>query len=124
MNKAALGARILLGLIFTVFGINGFLQFLPMPPMNEAAQAYMGALFQTGFFFPVLKGTEVICGVMLLTGLWVPLALTVLAPIVIQIFLFHAFIAGDVPMSVFIILLEVFLAYQYRAKFAGVLSMK
>ena len=88
--KIHMGTRIVLGLIYTVFGLNGFLQFLPMPPMPEGAGAFLGALVGTGYFFPVLKATEVLCGLLLLAGFAAPLALVILAPITIQIFLFHS----------------------------------
>ena len=112
MQKLPLIARILLGLIFFVFGLNGFLQFLPMPPLPDQAGAFMGGLAASGYFFPLLKGTEVICGLLLLTGMFVPLALVVLAPIVINIFAFHADLAADgLALTVLIRALEVYLAF-------------
>ena len=95
MGKVALIARIILGLIFFVFGLNGFFNFIQPPPMGEEAMAYMGALFATGYFFPVLKIFEIVSGALLLSGRLVPLALLFLAPIVLQIFLFHAFLSPD-----------------------------
>lgn len=91
MNKHVVtGARILLGLIFFVFGLNGFLNFIPTPPMPENVMKFMGGMMAAPYFFPVLKGCEVICGLLLLTNKKVPLALLILAPICVQIFLFHA----------------------------------
>ena len=81
-------SRYLLGLIFFVFGLNGFLQFLPAPPLPESALAFIGGLASAPYFFPVLKGTEVITGLLLLTGIAAPVALVILAPISLQIFLF------------------------------------
>ena len=95
-TKAALGARIILGMIYVVFGLNGFLQFIPqsaMPPLPEKAVAYMAGLMAAPYFFPVLKATEVIAGAALTTGFFAPLALIVLAPITIQIVLFHLILA-------------------------------
>ena len=60
-------ARIVLGLIFTVFGLNGFFNFMPAPAFPEPAGAFLGALAGTGYFFPFLKITETACGVLLLT---------------------------------------------------------
>ena len=60
-NKIHLALRIFLGLIYFVFGLNGFLNFIPVPPMPEAMTTFMGAMLNTGYFFPLLKGTEVIC---------------------------------------------------------------
>ncbi|MGE4233179.1 MAG: acyltransferase [Bacteriovoracia bacterium] len=125
MKKAALVCRMLLGLIFVVFGFNGFFQFLPMPPMPEAAGAFLGGLFQSGYFFPVLKGTEIVGGLMLLSGMYVPLALTILAPIVLQIFLFHFFLApSGLALPVVMVGMEIFLAWSMKEKFRGVLSRK
>ena len=82
-------ARILLGLVFTVFGLNGFLHFLPTPPMSGPSGDFAMALGATGYIFPVLKAFEVASGLMLLSGRLVPLALTLLAPIIVNIALFH-----------------------------------
>ncbi len=112
MKKAAMAARLLLGLIYFVFGLNGFLQFIPMPPMEGAPGAFMGALFATGYFFPVLKATEVICGALLLANMAPLLALVVLAPITLQIFLFHFFMTpGQAGMAIFMLLVHGFLGY-------------
>lgn len=125
MKKSTLIIRILMGLMFFVFGLNGFLQFLPQPPMPEKAMAFMGGLMQAGYFFPVLKGTEILCGLLLLSGFFVPLALVVLSPIVIQIFLFHTVIAPDgFVMGLIIVILQAFLGYAYREKYAAILSAK
>src|SRR5690606_5513367 len=91
-------ARVLLGLPFVVFGLNGFLQFLPQPALEGDAATYMGGLAAAGYFFPLLKATEIVAGIALLSGRFVPLALTVLAPIVLQIFAFHAFLAGGIAL--------------------------
>lgn len=115
-TKISLASRYLLGLSYFVFGLNGFLQFLPMPPLPESAMAFMGALGGSGYFFPVLKGTEVIMGLFLLIGFSVPLALVVLAPITIQIFLFHFFLTPGLENSVVPLLMiawHVLAALQY-----------
>lgn len=118
-------ARILLGLIFTVFGLNGFFQFIPNPEMPEGAMAFMGGLAGSGYFFPFLKLTETVCGILLLANKYVPLALTILAPVVLNIILFHVFLfaapAGIVVPILNVILLG-YLAYSYRGYFSGVLT--
>lgn len=113
MGKAPLISRILLGLIFFVFGLNGFLNFIPVPTeMPEAQMKFMTGLMATKYFFPFLKGTEVVCGLLLLIGAFVPLALIVLAPIIINIFLVHVFMSPEgLPMAIFIGLLEVYLSF-------------
>ena len=115
-------ARMLLGLIFFVFGLNGFLGFLPQPPMNAAAGAFAGALAATGYMFPLIKSVEVLVGIALLSNRFVPLALTVLAPITVNIFAFHAFLSPGLALPVVIVALQLFLAYAYRAQYRGVLQ--
>lgn len=126
MSKAPFVARILLGLIFFVFGLNGFLQFLPKPPMPEEAGALMGALAATGYFFPVLKITEVVAGALLLSGMFVPLALILLSPIVVQIVLFHAVLApGGVALPIVIVVLQAYLGFiAYRSSFDSILTAR
>ena len=99
MKHTKTALRLILGLIYFVFGLNGFFQFLPMPPLPEGAGQFLGALFAAGYFFPVLKATEVIAGLALLSGFFVPLALVVLAPITLQILLFHAFLTPGLQNS-------------------------
>lgn len=106
-TKIATPARLLLGLIYFVFGLNGFLNFIPVPEtMPEGAMMFGGAMMATGYFIPVLKLTETICGLLLLFGLAAPLALVVLAPITLNILLFHAFLtpgAGNLIMPLVMI---------------------
>ncbi len=120
MKQASMISRYLLGLMFLVFGLNGFLNFLPTPPSTEAATAFGGALFATGYFFPFLKATEVVTALLLLSGFAVPLALIILAPIVIQIVLFHMFLTPGISNSVLplvLVVLGLLSAYNYREKF-------
>ena len=92
-TKIYFGSRLLLGLLYFVFGLNGFLNFIPAPAdMPEGAQAFMGGMMSASYFLPVLKGTEVIGGLLLLSGFAAPLALVILAPITLQILLFHGFL--------------------------------
>lgn len=91
-NKVMIFSRIFLGLIYFVFGLNGFLQFLPQPPLPDAAMSFFGALISTGYFLPLLKGTEVLGGLLLLLNVGAPVALVILAPISVQIFFFHAYL--------------------------------
>jgi uncharacterized membrane protein YphA (DoxX/SURF4 family) len=124
-QKLPLAARIVLGLVFFVFGLNGFLHFLPQPPMAGRAGAFVGALVSSGYLFPLLKGTEVLAGALLLGGFLVPLALTLLAPVIVNIVAFHLFLApGNYPVLGVILLCELFLAWTHRAAFAGVLQAR
>ena len=125
MKKVTLGARIFLGLIFTVFGLNGFLQFIPMPPPPPSLGNYLAALAATGFFFPVLKLTEIVVGIALLAGVFVPLSLVVLAPITLQIFLTHAFLdPSGVGFSILILILHGLLVKAYWPHYAQLVKAK
>jgi uncharacterized membrane protein YphA (DoxX/SURF4 family) len=118
-------SRILLGLIFFVFGLNGFLQFMPNPPMPAAAGAFMGAMAATGYMFPLIKSVEVIAGLLLLSNRFVPLALAVLAPNVVNILFFHAVLApGGVVIALFVLALELFTAWAYRDAYASMLRAR
>lgn len=119
---APTAARVLLGLIFFVFGLNGFFQFIPQPkePPPPAALAFAGALMGTGYMFPLLKGVEVVSGALLLANRFVPLALTLLASIVVNIVAFHAVLApSGIAIALVVLVLEVYLAWAYRASFRG-----
>lgn len=120
-SKLPIAGRILLGLPMVVFGLNGFLHFIPMEPMSGAAGAFMGGLAAAPYFFPLLKATEIVAGAMLLSGRFVPLALLLLAPILVQIFAFHAFLAGGIGLPVVLVALAGYLAYAYRDAYRGVL---
>ena len=118
-------ARIVLGLIYFVFGLNFFLHFLPTPPSaGGVADAFVGGLFQSGYFFPMLKSIEVVLGAFLLIGLFVPLALVVLMPISLNILLFHAFLAGNATMGIVIVLLNLYLAWAYRDYYKPLFNRK
>jgi uncharacterized membrane protein YphA (DoxX/SURF4 family) len=118
-------ARLFLGLVFTVFGLNFFLHFLPMPPAPPRAAAFAGALFASGYLFPLLKTTEVVAGLLLLRGRFVPLALAVLAPIVINIVGFHLFLApAGMMLPLAVLTAEIYLAWTYRAAFAPMLQAR
>jgi uncharacterized membrane protein YphA (DoxX/SURF4 family) len=121
--KASHAARILLGLIFFVFGLNGFLHFIPQPPISGPPLEFFKLLVGSGYLFQLVKGTEVIAGATLLSGRFVPLALTVLAPIVVNIVAFHAFLApSGLPLPLVVLALEIYLAWSYRSAFRPMLG--
>ena len=116
-------ARILMGLLFLVTGLNGFLHFLPEPstPMPEFA----GALLRTGYMFPMIMGTQLIVGALLLSNRFVPLALALIAPVVVNILAFHAFLApSGLGLAVVVLALEVYLAWSYRMVYRPMLAMR
>ena len=118
-------ARYLLGLAFFVFGLNGFLNFIPQPAPPAAAMSFLGALIGSGYMFPLIKGTEVIVGALLLANRFVPLALTVLAPVMINIIAFHLFLEpGALALPLVLLVAQLYLAYSYRDAFALMLRAK
>ena len=118
-----IGVQGLMGLIFLVFGLNGFLHFIPNPELSGDAGTYMGGLAAAGYFFPVLKIVEIVGGLLLLIRKFPALALVLLAPVVVQIFLFHAFLAPEgLMMAVPILLIEAYLGFGvYSDRFKDVL---
>jgi uncharacterized membrane protein YphA (DoxX/SURF4 family) len=114
--------RVLLGLIFVFFGSNAFLHFLPMPPLPEGtAGLYLKAFFDSGYVY-VIGGMQVIGGLLLLIGRFVPLGLTILAAIIFNIWAFHILMAPEgFPPALVVTVLEMFLLWQYRENFAGIL---
>ncbi len=118
--------RILMGLIFFVMGLNGFLNFLPQPStMPEGVVTFSGALMKTGYVFPLVMGTQVIVGVLLLSNLFVPLALVLIAPIIVNVFAFHAFLWPSTGAPAVVVLaLEVYLAWVYRRVYRPMLVMR
>ena len=122
MKIATIVARILLGLIFVVFGSNAFLHFLPMPPLPQGLVGeYLHAFFASGYVY-VIGGFQVIGGLLLLIGRFVPLGLTILAAIIVNIWCFHLLMAPEgLPPAVIVTILELFLVWRYRDAFRGIL---
>jgi uncharacterized membrane protein YphA (DoxX/SURF4 family) len=118
-------ARLVLGLVFTVFGLNGFFGFLPQPPLPEEAGSFLAALGATGYLFPMIKGIEVLAGIALLSNRFVPLALILLAPIVVNIAAFHLVLApGSLGLIIAIVGLGLYLAWAHRDAYRGVLAVR
>ena len=116
--------RLLLGLIFTVFGLNGFLQFIPIPPPSGAAAEFMGGLAASGYFFPMMAMTQILVGVALLTDRFAGLALVILAPITINIVAFHILAPDGMPLAALVLLLHLTAAWQRRSLFTPLLGSR
>lgn len=124
MKIVTLIARILLGLLFAVFGLNGFLHFIPMQPPTGLAGQYMGALFLS-HYLTVVFALELVGGLLLLVNRYVPLALTLLGPVLVNIVLFHACLApAGLPMALFAVVLWLIVFAGVRGSFAGLLVQK
>jgi uncharacterized membrane protein YphA (DoxX/SURF4 family) len=118
-------ARILLGLVFSVFGLNGFLHFIPQPAPPQPAMAFFGALLATGYMLPLIMGTQVLVGLLLLLNRWVPFALAIIAPIVVNIIAFHLALApSGIPLAFTVLALELMLAWSYREAFRPMLARR
>lgn len=125
--RATAAARILLGLVFLGFGVNYFFGLLPLPVMEGAAGRFFDGLVASKYMLPLLFGTYVVTGAALVIGRFVPLALVVLAPIIVNVVAIHLVtepsLAGLVP-GVFVLVLEVFLARQYGSAFRPMLQAR
>jgi|SRR5208337_195689 len=122
MKLAATIARYLLGLIFTVFGLNGFLHFLPMGTVPPLAAQFIGALIQS-HYMAVVYALQLACGLLLLANRYVPLALTILGAIIFNIILFHIFMApAGLPLAALVTLLWAVVAWRTRSVFAPILQ--
>jgi putative oxidoreductase len=120
MKVLTLIARILLGLIFVVFGSNAFLHFIPMPPPPQGlAGDYVRVFIASGYGY-VVAILQIIGGLLLLIGRFVPLGLTILGAIIVNILIFHTLMApeGFAPALV-VTVLEIFLIWRYRTAFTG-----
>jgi uncharacterized membrane protein YphA (DoxX/SURF4 family) len=118
-------ARVLLGLVFFVFGLMGLFNLIPPPQggVPAGAMAFGAALMNTGYMFPLIKGTEVLGGALLLSNRFVPLALVLLAPVVVNIFLFHLFLTpGEIGMASLVLATEAGLGWVYRAHYRALFS--
>lgn len=124
-NIACVVARVLFGLVFFVFGLNFFFHFLPMPPLNPEALAFMMALVNSGYIMTMVKVTELVAGAMILSGFCLPLGLVVITPIVINIVAFHTFLdTSGAPMAYFLLVCWAYLVWCYRASFKGLWAAK
>lgn len=117
-------SRILLGLVFVVFGSNAFLHFIPVPPMQGDAGAFMGALFHSGYIYPI-AALQVLGGLCLLAGSrFVALGLMLLGPIIVNIVFYHVFIDHMFnPVALLVALLALFLLWVYRYKFPALFQI-
>lgn len=119
MKIAGLVARILLGIMFVVFGLNGFLLFFPVPPdLPPLMQQFNGAMF-TSHYMWMTSGVQVLCGVLLLLDRYVPLALVVLAAVLVNILTIHiTMMPAGLPPAILATILWFLTAWPIRAQFA------
>ncbi len=124
MKIAAIISRYLLGLIFLVFGLNGFLHFIPMPPPTGLALQWMGVMGASNYMVPVFL-LQTVGGILLLANQFVPLALTLLGPVIVNILIFHITMAPEgLPLAVIVTILWFILFSRIRSAFAGIFLQK
>jgi hypothetical protein len=120
-------ARFVLGLPLLVFGLNCFLNFIPPPPqpLPAAAAAFAGALFNSGYMMQLIGGTQLIVGVLLVANRFVPLALALFAPFIVNSIAFHLCLEhSGLPMAAVFLALELYLAWAYRQAFRPMLAAR
>jgi uncharacterized membrane protein YphA (DoxX/SURF4 family) len=118
----AILARIAMGGLFVFSGSNKLFPFMTIPPMPPPAAAFIAALAATGYMIPLLGLVEVVFGLLLIAGRFIPLALVVLAPLVVNIALFHLVLEPMLPVVVILLASELYLAWLYRAAFRALLQ--
>ena|ERR1700730_14648084 len=119
MKIASLIARLLLGLIFLTFGLNGLLHFIPMPPPTGVAGQFYGALFASPFW-TVIFAVQTLGGILLLANRYVPLALVALAAVIVNIFAFHIFMApAGLPLALVVAVLWTIVALRNKQYLAS-----
>ncbi|MFT4757351.1 MAG: putative oxidoreductase [Vicingaceae bacterium] len=125
MNKAKLIIRILFGLMLVIFGLNKLLQFMPMPPMPEAAGEFMGALVKSGYLMFIVAIVEVVAGVLLLVNKYQSLALVVVFPVILNAFLFHLFLdLAGVGGAAVAMAMNIFLFFANKESYKSLFNSK
>jgi uncharacterized membrane protein YphA (DoxX/SURF4 family) len=125
MKIVSIIARYLLGLEFLVFGANKLHMFLPMGPLpTGAALQFFNVMMSTHYLYAIAI-LEVVGGLLLLIGRYVPLALTLLGPVVVNILLFHILMApSGLPVAGLTAVLWLLVFYRERSAFAGIFQAK
>jgi len=124
MTKTKHILSVIYGLFLLIFGLNGFLNFFPLPEMTEEAGTFAGSLAQTGYIFPIVGALQVIIGILLTINKFRPLALIVIFPIMLNAFLLHLFLdPAGIAGSLVAIILNVFLFIAYRESYKNLFQV-
>jgi putative oxidoreductase len=124
MKIASVSARYLAGFIFFVMGLNGFLHFIPFPPPPGIAGQFMGALYVSHYLW-VIFAFQVVAGALLLANRYVPLAVALLAPVIVNILTFHALMApSGLPLAFFVAVLWAVIFVEVRPAFSGLFQSR
>lgn len=126
MKIAMIVVRLLMGLLFIFASVTFFLMmfgFFTPPPLEGPIKSFNEGLAASGYFFILLKVTELICGILLVIGRFVPLVLVILSPIIINILMVNLFLdRTGLPVAIFLVFSNIFVAYYHRDRFAPLLS--
>jgi uncharacterized membrane protein YphA (DoxX/SURF4 family) len=125
MKIAVIIVRVLMGLLFLFASIVVLFNLVPQPELTGHVKTFMVGVNATRYLMPLIKITELLCGIAFVVGRFVPLATVVIAPIIVNIFFFHAFVdTSGLPVAIFLVLANIFLAYAYWDKFKPLLEAK
>jgi uncharacterized membrane protein YphA (DoxX/SURF4 family) len=119
--------RVVMGLFFAFSGSNGLFHYVPDPQVKlpEGATKFATALVESGYMLPLIAVTHLVAGLMLLSGLFVPLALTLLAPFLLNALLFHVYLEpSGLPMVSAFWVVELVLVFAYRGAFKPMLRAR
>jgi uncharacterized membrane protein YphA (DoxX/SURF4 family) len=125
MKIAMILVRTVMGLLFVFSAVVVLFKIFPKPELIGTAKTFNDGLESVGYFMPLLKVTELLCGLAFVTGFYVPLATVVIAPVIVNIFLYHASVdPTGLPVAIFLVLANAFIAYYYRHSYEGLLRAK
>lgn len=125
MKIATIIVRILVGLIFAFFSIAYFLQLFPVPELKGDMKTFNEGMAASGYLMNFIKVTELLCGIALLSGRFAPLAIVIIFPITLNIFFVHLFLSSEgLPIAIFLLLANLFLAYAYRKNYVTLVAAK
>ena len=125
MKITVIIVRVLMGLLFLFASISVLFNLIPQPELTGNTKTFMDGINASGYLLKLIKITELLCGIAFVSGYFVPLATVVIAPIIINIFLFHAFVdTQGLPVGIFLVLANIFLAYANWDKFKPLLEAK
>ncbi len=125
MKIAMIIIRTLLGLMFLFGSVVYFLKLYPQPEMKGSIKVFMDGVNAAVYLMPLIKATELVCGLALVTGRFVPLAVVVIFPVIVNIMFVHAYLMpAQVPLAIGLLLSDLFLAWYYRDHYKGLLAAK
>jgi putative oxidoreductase len=125
MKIAVIIVRTLMGLLFLFASISVLFNLIPQPELTGNVKIFMDGINATGYLLTLIKITELACGIAFVTGFFVPLAAVIIAPVIINIFLFHLFVdSSGLPVAIFLLLGNLLLGYAYRERYRPMLAAK